>query len=153
MIMSFVQEFSSDSLFNILQNNIVLDRGMGIKKYSNDIIGFLQKNRYEIHQQVLSRFMIHHHNFILSPVNEISLKRDYKEINAQYGLGGAIIINKILLSFGGVSLQSWLKLCYSFYLLYFAAFIGVVSLITKTGLPKEGASSCMPPESVSIKYA
>ncbi len=101
------------------------------KNYSDEVIAFLKNNKYEIHSQILSRFMIHHNNFILSPVNEICLNRDYKEINAQYGLGSAIIISKILLYFGGLSLHGWLKLSYIFYLLYFMLFVLVVYVITK----------------------
>lgn len=129
--LSFAQEYISDNLFNLLVKNIVIDKKMNNNKYSDEVSDFLKINKYEIHQQVLSRFMIHHHNFMISPINEINLNRNYKEVNAQYGLGGAIIINKILSSFFGFSLQSWLKLCYVFYLLYFIIFVLVVYSVTK----------------------
>ncbi|HWQ27117.1 MAG TPA: hypothetical protein VN367_10120 [Chlorobaculum sp.] len=88
-------------------------------KYSKSVIKFLKNNRFEMHQQVLSRFMIHHHNFILAPLNELYYGKDVKNIVAQYGLGGAMIIGKILTFSGGISLHGWLKICYLFYLIYF----------------------------------
>jgi hypothetical protein len=101
-------------------------------RYSRSIKKFLENNKFELHQQVLSRFMIHHHNFILAPVNELYYGKDVKKIIAQYGLGGALVIGKIMTFFGGITLHGWLKLCYAFYLIYYIVFIFVSYDITKS---------------------
>jgi hypothetical protein len=104
---------------------------MQANDYPASLDEFLSKNKYELHQQVLSRFMLHHHNFVLSPVNELSLGKKFNEVGAQYGLGGAVIIKQILQFAGGVTLHGWLRLCYLFYLLYFALFILIVFSISR----------------------
>lgn len=118
--------------FRVLSVLAERNQKMEAKDFPPSLDEFLGKNKYELHQQVLSRFMIHHHNFVLSPVNELSLGKNVKEVGAQYGLGSALIFNQILQHTGGVTLQGWLKLCYLFYLVYFALFILIVYRVSNS---------------------
>lgn len=98
---------------------------------TNEEEKFLEKNTFELHWQILSRFMIHHNSFIFIPVQEFELNRDSKEINAQYGLGFAWILSKAYDWTGGVSIDKWLRLSYSLYYIYFLFFIAVSYRLTK----------------------
>jgi hypothetical protein len=110
-------------ILNVLDRQMKRSVAADTTKYTKSVKRFLKNNRFEMHQQVLSRFMIHHHNFILAPLNELYYGKDVQKIVAQYGLGGAMIIGKILTMTGGISLHGWLKLCYLFYLIYFILLI------------------------------
>lgn len=98
---------------------------------TNEEEQFLAKNEFELHWQVLSRFMIHHNSFIFIPVQEFELKRNSQEIDAQYGLGFAWILSKAYNWTGGISIDKWLRLSYSLYYVYFLLFIALSYRLTK----------------------
>jgi len=127
-----MEVMSNDYLYALMQRVVSRSSYMDTVQYGKKVMDFLDKNRYEIHQQVLGRYIIHHHNFVLSPVNELSLGKEKNQINAQYGLGSAILINKLLSYTGGVSLHNWLKWCYLFYIIYFLLFVVVVNKVSES---------------------
>ena len=92
---------------------------------------WLASNTFEIHWQIMSRFMIHHNSFIFIPLSDFSLDKNISSINAQYGIGSTWAFEKLLSKVNNLSLDGWLKLSYLFYYIYFALFITVTLAITR----------------------
>lgn len=118
-------------LYHILQEGQYKARELEMLSLSNNDKDFLSYNKFEIHWQILSRFMIHHNSFMYIPIADLSQDKNISMINAQYGLGSAWIFEKILTHFDSISLDGWLKLSYLFYYFYFAIFIGIIFAITR----------------------
>lgn len=93
------------------------------RQLAQDEKQFLLSHRFEMHWQILNRWVIHHHNFVLGPVNELALGRNMNAINMQYGLLNAVLLERLLGLAGGVSYQAYFKVFYSFYYLYYALFV------------------------------
>ncbi|MDP3588627.1 MAG: hypothetical protein Q8R58_11295 [Sulfuricurvum sp.] len=89
-------------------------------------------NRFEVHWQILSRFMIHHNSFMFIPIGDIALDKNISMINAQYGLGSAWLFEKLFSWIGGISFDGWLKINYASYYLYFGFFIIILFAITRS---------------------
>lgn len=130
-----------------IENNnyrtMVCDKGINTKKdpinnFSTQKLGdsktdeWLEQNKFEIHWQILSRFMIHHNSFMFVPIGDFALDKNISTINAQYGLGSAWLFEKILTWNNHLSLDGWLKLSYLFYFFYFGIFIFIVWLIARS---------------------
>jgi|GEM_PF-6086282 len=84
---------------------------------------FLEKNKFEILHQILNRWVIHHHNFVLGPINEYVKGKPLKEINAQYGPLNVVLMANLLESLGGITYDRYFRVWYSFWLVYFAVFV------------------------------
>jgi hypothetical protein len=93
---------------------------------------WLKNNQFEIHWQVLSRFMIHHNSFMFIPISDFMLDKNIHTINAQYGLGGTWFFTKLFSFVGDISFDNWLKVSYAFYYFYFGLFVAIVFAITRS---------------------
>ena len=98
--------------------------------YSDTEREYIQKNFSELTNQILARRMLHHHNFLFGPIVELHQGRKLDEINLQYGYFFALCMERILTILGDVSFQSYFKLLYLFYPLYFLLAIFVVMRTT-----------------------
>ena len=92
---------------------------------------FLKKNTFEIHWQILNRWVIHHHNFILGPINEYSFGKRINDIYIQYGWLNIMLTKKILDWTGGINYQNYFKVWYSYYYLYYAIFLLAIVFLLK----------------------
>lgn len=90
---------------------------------------FISNSRYEIHWQVLDRYMFHHHGFILNPIAQLESGTAISKLNAQYGIGNIIIFRSLMKMMGGISYENWLKLNALFYVIYFAIYGLVLVLV------------------------
>ena len=109
--------------------SVFYKKGASLSKQSNvKEEKFILENIKEIHWQVLDRYMMHHHGFILNPISELGLGKSLKNIKSQYGLGGITIMRWLMDLTGGVSIESWLRLNALFYLIYYTAY-GAVLLV------------------------
>lgn len=86
---------------------------------------FLDKNRFELHWQILNRWVIHHHNFILGPINEYALGKDLKDIFMQYGWLNILLIKNIMEWLGGISYNNYFIVFFSFYFIYYSSYVGI----------------------------
>ncbi len=84
---------------------------------------FLLNHSLELHWQILNRWVIHHHNFVLGPVNELALGRRPSEINMQYGFLNSLLVERLLTFFGGITYHAYFKVFFSFYYVYYALFM------------------------------
>ena len=110
-IMSFYYESKDQS--ERLRNRI----------YTAEELQFLSKNRLEMRGQILNRWVIHHHNFVLGPVNEYALGKPLKDINMQYGVFNVVLMKHLLEKTGGISYQNYFKKWYMVWPLYYALFV------------------------------
>ncbi len=92
---------------------------------------FLKENTFELHWQILSRFMIHHNSFIYIPAKEFELNKPVEHINSQYGLGISWLLSKVFVPFGGISIDKWLRFSYIAYYVYFLLFIILTQLLVR----------------------
>jgi hypothetical protein len=97
--------------------------------YSAEEKEFLSKNRLEMHWQILNRWVIHHHNFVLGPINEYALGKPLKDINIQYGAFNIVLMKYILEKTGGISYQNYFQKWYTVWPLYYVLFVGLTFLL------------------------
>lgn len=109
---------------------------------------FINYNEYEVHWQILDRYMFHHHGFILNPVSDFDLGVPISNVKAQYGIGNVLMFWLILKSLGGISLENWLKINASFYVLYYFVYAIVLFAV----FPKKIVSIFVLVLSVALLY-
>lgn len=99
------------------------------KSYSKEEQDFLKKNYRELIGQTLNRSVVHHHNFILAPINEHALGRPLSEINVQYGLLNIVVMKFLLERTGGITYQNYFRVWYSFWPLYYLMLVAFLFLL------------------------
>jgi hypothetical protein len=99
------------------------------RTYTAEELEFLSKNRLEMRWQILNRWVIHHHNYVLGPINEYALGKPLQDINMQYGVFNVVVMKYLLEKTGGISYQNYFQKWYVFWPLYFALFVAVVFLV------------------------
>jgi len=112
------------------RSNDQSDRSGGA--YTAEEQEFLMKNRFELHWQILNRWVLHHHNFVLGPINEYALGKPLREINAQYGLYNVVMMTWLLERTGGISYQNYFQKWYAWWLVYFALFVALAFLLFRS---------------------
>ncbi|MCL5261198.1 MAG: hypothetical protein M1561_05955 [Gammaproteobacteria bacterium] len=101
------------------------------KIYTKEEEKFIELNQFELRWQILSRFFIHLHNHVLTPINEATLGKDLNKSYMQYGYLNTVILKNILHFFGNITLDRYIKVLFSFYYLYYALFLMALFLIFK----------------------
>jgi len=102
-----------------------------IDQYSDEEISFLNKNQFEMHWQILNRWVMHHHNFLLGPINEYALGKPLNDINIQYGWLDVVFLKKLIEMTGGLTYQNYFKVLFSFYPLYYLLYVALTFLVFK----------------------
>lgn len=96
------------------------------RRYTSDEIEFLGKNIFEVKWQIYNRWVLHHHNFVLGPINEFALGKPISEIYTQYGRLNVYAMKFLLEKLGGISYQNYYRIWFSFYILYYLLFLGLL---------------------------
>lgn len=122
---------TNPNLFGILDRNNSDSQQQQLKNYSDEELQFISENKYEIHWQTLSRFMIHHNSFMFIPIAGLMQGELIGAINAQYGTVNAFMFAKIYEKISGISLDKWLKISYLFYFVYFVLLLISILIITR----------------------
>jgi hypothetical protein len=99
------------------------------RTYTAEELEFLSKNRLEMRWQILNRWVIHHHNYVLGPINEYALGKPLQDINVQYGVFNVVVMKYLLEKTGGISYQNYFQKWYVFWPLYYALFVAVAFLV------------------------
>lgn len=107
------------------------DNTLSKNAYSPEEVDFIKKNRFELECQILNRWVVHHHNFVLSPINEYALGKPLNEINMQYGFFNIILMKHLLEETGGITYQNYFRIWYAFWPIYYAFFILICFLLLK----------------------
>lgn len=118
-----------DKIAQLRQTSGMEHRRLMKRRYTSTEMEFFRKNQLEMHNQILNRWVIHHHNFVLGPISEYAKGRSLKDINAQYGPLNVVVMATLLQWAGGISYANYFPIWYSFWLIYFALFVGCSLLI------------------------
>lgn len=89
------------------------------KNYSSEEVEFLRKNKRELLDQALAGHYFHHQHTMLGTINEYVLGRPQKETVFLYGWFGTVAIAEIMKALDGVTFESYQKVFYLFYPLYY----------------------------------
>ncbi|MBP1763024.1 MAG: hypothetical protein H6Q65_82 [Firmicutes bacterium] len=84
---------------------------------------FLENNRYEFNEQILNRWLLHHHNFVLGPINAYALGSSLDNIFMQYGWLNVIIIKSLMSFTGGITFEKYFHYWNSVYYIYYGIYI------------------------------
>jgi len=106
--------------------NDIKQMGYAQRNYDDMERQFLLLNKSQIDDQVRAYGYVHHHNFLLGPINELALGRPSDQINSQYGYLNLLALKQLMLLCGGISWNTYQPLLYMFYGVYLAASIAVV---------------------------
>ncbi|MBA3754079.1 MAG: hypothetical protein H0X01_08090 [Nitrospira sp.] len=105
------------------------DAQLNNRIYTSEELQFLWKNHLEMHWQILSRWVIHHHNFVLGPINEYALGKPLKDINIQYGVFNIVLMKYLLEKTGGISYQNYFHKWFTVWPLYYILFVALAFLV------------------------
>jgi len=111
--------------------NVINENRLSKRPYNSEEKEFLENNQFILHWQVLNRYVIHHHNHILGPVNEYALGKKLTEIYSQYGTASTVIIKNLLDATGGINYQNYFRIFYSFYYIYYLLFFILLVILFK----------------------
>ncbi|MDR3490939.1 MAG: hypothetical protein P4M12_02710 [Gammaproteobacteria bacterium] len=88
--------------------------------YTPDVLQFIQKNSYELSNEVIAGHYFHHHFAMMGPLNEVLLGKPSTNIIYLYGLGNTLVVMNLLHHFtSGYSFENYIMVLYSFYPLYY----------------------------------
>ena len=97
--------------------------------YTEEEHDFIRKNKFELRWQFANRWVLHHHNFVLGPINEYALGKPLREINAQYGWFNVVVMRWVLENTGGISYQNYFQKWYAWWLIYYVLFVVLAYLL------------------------
>lgn len=89
------------------------------KVYSPEEIEFIQKNRREFRDQSLAGHYFHHQHTMLGTINEYILGKPRSETVFLYGWLSTVFIAEAMKIFGGINFESYQKVFYSIYPVYY----------------------------------
>jgi len=101
------------------------------KVYSPEELKFFKKNEFELRWQVLARWVIHHHNFVLGPINAYALGKPLTALNVQYGLFNVVLMKFLLEKTGGITYQNYFRIWFAFWPVYYVMYVAAAFLIFK----------------------
>ena len=90
---------------------------------------FFRVNRHILGFQYVGNGVIHHHGFMLNPLNEYDLGKPRAEIFAQYGWLNLWLTHGLMQVMGGINLHNYFRVWYSYYYLYYLLYFGLLWLI------------------------
>lgn len=127
-----------------LNTQIVLNYNFLGKEKAENYIHHLTKKRLnaspleddqislDIQKKALDRWVLHHHNFIISPVHKLLSGEKYKELHSQYGLGFLFIFENLFKHVVDFNLENYFKIYFTTFLLYFFLNIFVIFRISNS---------------------
>ncbi|PJD93180.1 MAG: hypothetical protein CK424_03050 [Legionella sp.] len=99
--------------------------------YTEEESDFIAKNKTELAHQVKAGWFLFHHSWVLNPINAVSLGADFSKQTVLYGLLSTLSLKKLMELSGGISYQTYFKISYMFYPLYFLMFLAIIFSIFK----------------------
>ena len=96
---------------------------------SKDEKQFFRVNQFTMGFQYSGNGVIHHHGFMLNPLNEYDLGKPRAEIFAQYGWLNLWLTHGLMNALGGINIHNYFRVWYSYYYLYYLLYFGLLWLI------------------------
>ena len=97
--------------------------------YSLEEIEFIDYNKFALEFQLNGIWVLHHHNFVLGPINEYALGKPQQEIFPQYGWLNMVITSHLLEWMGGITYEKYFRVWYSYYVVYFVLLLALFGLL------------------------
>ncbi|MBP1763528.1 MAG: hypothetical protein H6Q65_586 [Firmicutes bacterium] len=129
VLLNGIMQSDTEKIDDFFAASNLVSKAFDKKIYTEEENEFLQKNRFEFHWQILNLWIIHHHNFILGPINEYVLGKDFNHIFMQYGWLNVIFLKNMMEFLGGISYNNYFISLFSFYFIYYTCFVGTVFMI------------------------
>ena len=99
------------------------------RAYSAEELDFIANNRFALEFQLNGIWVLHHHNFVLGPINEYALGKPQREIFPQYGWLNMVVTSQVLEWLGGITYDKYFSVWYSYYFLYFILLMSLFWMI------------------------
>ena len=119
--------------------------------YTPEELDFIVDNKFALEFQLNGIWVLHHHNFVLGPINEYALGKPQQEIFPQYGWLNMAVTSKMMEWMGGVTYDRYFKVWYSYFIIYFILLIGLYWLVFRhpgyvalAAVLSVGLMSCIP---------
>jgi hypothetical protein len=96
---------------------------------SKDERQYLRVNRFTLGFQFAGNGVIHHHGFMLNPLNEYDHGKPREAIFAQYGWLNLWLTHGLMQVMGGMNFHNYFRIWYSYYYLYYLLYFGLLWLI------------------------
>lgn len=125
---NFVNQNAINFLFVESSNEA---RAFKTKAYSLLEKSFIRNNIMEIHNQITAGWFFFHHSWMLNPILAVEKGAHYSTQPFIYGLGSAYTVKTIMKWFDGMNYQTYFKVMFSFYPIYFLLFVTIVFAIFK----------------------
>ena len=90
---------------------------------------FFRISQFIMHFKLAGNGVIHHHGFLLNPLNEYDLGKPREEIFAQYGWLNLWLTHGLMRALGGINIQNYFRVWYSYYYLYYLVYFGLLWMI------------------------
>ena len=90
---------------------------------------FFRVNQFVLRFQFGGNGVLHHHGFMLNPLNEYDLGKPRSEIFAQYGWLNLWLTRSLMKLFGGIDFQTYFKVWYSYYYVYYVLYFWLLWLV------------------------
>lgn len=100
-------------------------------RHGREQMEFLDKNHFELGKQVLSRWVVHHHNHVLAPLMHHDLGLGLKDVHVQYGYLNLVMLRALMRAAGGISYRSYFQVWYGFWLLYIVLLLPAAYALTR----------------------
>ena len=97
--------------------------------FSKEEKQFFRVNQFTMGFQYAGNGVIHHHGFMLNPLNEYDLGKPREDIFAQYGWLNLWLTHRLMQALGGINLHNYFRVWYSYYYLYYLLYFGLLWLI------------------------
>lgn len=122
MLLQLYQDNKSRAnLTNLYQRSLKLHEQEANRYYSAREVEFIKKNRWELYEQtVLGRFF-YHHSYMMAPI--LATVNGVPNFLSVYGVGYTKAYAAILKTFDAVNFQSYLRILYGSYLVYYILFV------------------------------
>ena len=106
-----------------------LDERLQRRSLSRQEQQFFRVNQFSLGFQFSGMGVLHHHNFMLGPLNEYDLGKPSSEIYAQYGWLNLWLTHGLMKFIGGIAYQNYFRVWYSYYYLYYVLYFLLLWLL------------------------
>lgn len=124
-----INEVERGRVYSFYYNQLTLSQVK--KSYSPEEIEFIRKNRRELLDQSLAGHYFHHQNTMLGTLNEYELGKPRSQTVFLYGWLSTVVLAKAMEIAGGITFETYQKIFYSFYPIYYLLLIAAATIIFK----------------------
>jgi len=99
------------------------------RDYTANELDFIVDNKFALEFQLNGIWVLHHHNFVLGPINEYALGKPQQDIFPQYGWLNMVATSHLMEWLGGITYDRYFRVWYSYFVVYFILLISLFGLV------------------------